>query len=182
MTTRHANSQRTLTIHDFEHPWYARNYRADLANSKPSPNEDPQGELAYQRAFAVAAQQNPPRVPNPDFYPHSPSASTTINSRAEAVFCVRKSAALPSPPASSSSPQSQYEPHPSPRLDKRYSSHKPNLSIKLEQTPFDPPNHSHPFSPAPVKPSEDPAPPARRLPMILEPKMHAPRGPDNPLR
>lgn len=181
MMTRHADSQPTLTLADSEHPWRIRNYRAELANSKPSPNEDPQGELAYQRAFAVAAQQDPPRVPNPDFYPHSPSASTTIDSRAEAVFCVRKSAGFPSPPASSSSPQSQYEPHPSPRLDKRYSSHKPNLNIKLEQTPFAP-NQSHQFSPTPVKPLEEPAPPVRGLPMILEPKMHAPRGPENPLR
>lgn len=183
MTKRHADAQPTLSLRENEQPWHARGYRPELANSKRSPNEDPKGEIAYQRAFADAAKQNPPRVPNPDFYPNSPSARNYIMRRAEALFSVRKTSSLPNTPASSSSPQSQYERHDSPRHEKRHASHKPNLNVKLEPTAYPHMNNGYHNSPTTARPLEEPRPFGNGPPMTLEPnpERYAPKGPpENP--
>ncbi|KEF56309.1 uncharacterized protein A1O9_07890 [Exophiala aquamarina CBS 119918] len=184
MTKRHADSHPTLSLHEKDHPWYIRGYRPEVANSKRSPDEDPKGEIAYQRAFADAAKQNPPRVPNPSFYPNSPSAKSYIQKNAESVFSVRKKSSLPSTPASSSSPQSQQERLPSPRHEIPYSSHKPTLNIKLEPPSYSPASTSngYSFSPMATKPVEEPRPFGSSPPMTLEPKLDAPRGPSKMLR
>jgi hypothetical protein len=182
MTKRHADSYPTMSLRDPDHPWHARGYRAELANSKRSPNEDPQGEIAYQRAFADAAKLKPPRVPNPDFYPNSPSAKNYIQRRAEDMFSVRKKTSLPSTPVSSSSPQSQPERHPSPRNEKQYTPHKPNLNIKLEPPSYTPTTNSYHFSPTTTRPIEEARPFGTAPPLTLEPKMHAPSGPSKMLR
>lgn len=54
--------------------WQERGFRPDLAMLPTDPNEDPKGEIAYQREFYKAAQLKPPRVPNPASFPNSPSA------------------------------------------------------------------------------------------------------------
>ena len=66
--------------------WEARGYRADSAEIKSEQAEDPEGEEAYQRAFAKGAEQKPPRVPNPEYYPKSPSAQAYIKKRDQHMF------------------------------------------------------------------------------------------------
>lgn len=61
--------------------WVERGYRPEIATSLPSPNEDPKGEEAYQRAFAETAKADPPRLPNPQWYPNSASAQAYIRRR-----------------------------------------------------------------------------------------------------
>lgn len=186
MTKRHADTYPTLSLRESDHPWHVRGYRPELANSKRSPNEDPKGEIAYQRAFADAAKLNPPRVPNPAFYPNSPSAKSYIRRNDESVFSARKKSSLPSTPVSSSSPQSQPEGRPSPRNENQYSSHRPNMDIKLEPRSYSPTSASNSngynFSPMGTKPAEEPRPFLNGPPMTLEPKMDAPRGPSKMLR
>lgn len=61
--------------------WTERGYRPDLAALQPRPDEDPKGEEAYQRAFAEAAKADPPRLPNPVWYPNSESAQEYVRKR-----------------------------------------------------------------------------------------------------
>lgn len=74
--------------------WIDRGYRPELATIDPSANEDPLGEEAYQRAFAVASRSNPPRLPNPSYYPNSPSARD---------YLARKSGTVPASSSTSTS-------------------------------------------------------------------------------
>jgi hypothetical protein len=55
-------------------------------------HKDPTGEAAYQKAFADAANMNPPRVPNADFYTNSPSAQDFIRKRDQKLFPPRSNA------------------------------------------------------------------------------------------
>lgn len=61
--------------------WVERGYRPEVAAIKPGPDEDPKGEGAYQRAFAEAAKADPPRLPNPQWYPNSASAQEYMRKR-----------------------------------------------------------------------------------------------------
>lgn len=61
--------------------WVERGYRPEIAALQPRPNEDPKGEVAYQRAFAEAATSDPPRLPNPQKYPNSESAVAYMRQR-----------------------------------------------------------------------------------------------------
>lgn len=58
--------------------WVDRGFKPEIASMPPDPNEDPKGEVAYQREFYKAAQLKPPRVPNPSSFPNSPSAREYI--------------------------------------------------------------------------------------------------------
>lgn len=79
--------------------WEARGYQQDLATDPTNfiESKDPKGEAAYQRAFAKAARQNPPRVPNPEYYPNSPSAQEYIRRRNRNFFSNKGSQAIPNP-------------------------------------------------------------------------------------
>src|SRR5271156_3144903 len=79
--------------------WQERGYRGESVNPNPSYRDDPKGEEAYQKAFEAAARQNPPRVPNPHYYPNSPSACEYIRKRDQQLF---NSAPSTSQPANSS--------------------------------------------------------------------------------
>lgn len=68
-------------LRDVRRHWFERGYRPELAALQPAPNEDPRGEQAYQRAFAEAAKADPPRLPNPQWYPNSPSAQDYMRKR-----------------------------------------------------------------------------------------------------
>lgn len=61
--------------------WVERGYRPEIAALQPRANEDPRGEIAYQRAFAEAATADPPRLPNPQKYPNSESATAYMRQR-----------------------------------------------------------------------------------------------------
>lgn len=61
--------------------WNERGYRPEVAAIKPGPDDDPKGEGAYQRAFAEAAKADPPRLPNPQWYPNSTSAMEYMRKR-----------------------------------------------------------------------------------------------------
>lgn len=61
--------------------WVERGYRPEIAGLQPRPDEDPKGEVAYQRAFAEAAKSDPPRLPNPQKYPNSESAMSYMRQR-----------------------------------------------------------------------------------------------------
>lgn len=61
--------------------WGERGFRPDLAQRPLEATEDPKGERAYQRAFFEAAQQDPPRLPNPNHYPNSQSAQEYMRKR-----------------------------------------------------------------------------------------------------
>lgn len=66
---------------DMKPYWVERGYRPEIAALQPRPNEDPKGEVAYQRAFAEAARSDPPRLPNPQKYPNSESAMAFLRQR-----------------------------------------------------------------------------------------------------
>lgn len=88
-------SRRSDQPRDVTQYWIDRGYRPDLViPPNPTANEDPLGEEAYQRAFAVASRSNPPRLPNPSYYPNSSSARD---------YLARKSGSLPASSSTSTS-------------------------------------------------------------------------------
>ncbi|KIW19259.1 hypothetical protein PV08_03553 [Exophiala spinifera] len=78
-------SSKRSSIHD-EHEWIIRGYRPDLANAPQSPDEDPLGEIAYHRAFTRISAQTPGRVPNPSFFPNSPTALQFMKWKDQILF------------------------------------------------------------------------------------------------
>lgn len=69
-----SKSKRVELPRDVTPYWLERGYRPEIAALRPAPDEDLAGEEAYQRAFLELAQSSPPRLPNPSYYPNSPSA------------------------------------------------------------------------------------------------------------
>lgn len=90
------NRIKTPNPRDMTPVWEARGYRAESVESKSEP-EDPQGEEAYQKAFLSGAKLKPPRVPNPEFYPNSPSAQEYIKKRDQQLFPGGDSVVRPPP-------------------------------------------------------------------------------------
>lgn len=147
---------------DVSQHWLSRGYRADIATSNPTPNEDPQGEAAYQRAFHSAAELSPPMLPNPSHYPNSPSAREYMRKKSMDFLAPRsekrsgddnsdlqslsqkyrdpdRSPLLPSNTSSSTSPASTYSQNakmPSPSQYSAYpDSSKINSSFLYKQPP-----------------------------------------------
>jgi hypothetical protein len=149
--------------------WQARGYDPRIAKSQRSPNDDPKGEVAYQRAFEEVAGKKPPRVPNPVSYPHSPSAQAYIKRRDKTIFSARNERhepASPPPETQPTTPTSSYTP-----LDpqNRYSllrdrdepqfSRKPSIEDVKRDSDTDPSpiyTSSYPYPPTTLIPAEEP--------------------------
>jgi len=177
-----ADSTGTPPVQDIPQSWEARGYRPELANLEQSPTDDPQGEYAYQRAFAEAAKKNPPRVPNPASYPNSPSAREFIKRKDEAIFSSRKK--LPSSPTSADYASATDLGRPKDDDTFPPAHHPPNL--KSEPTSDAGPYGNRidlPLANAPGgRQFAEPRPFSSGPPLLLEPKLDAPLGPSRMLR
>lgn len=198
MTKRPAEAPAEIPFSDPHHPWIQRGYKPELAysllNRRP-PTEDPYGELAYQRAFAKAAEAQSRRVPDPVLYPNSPSAQAYIKFRDEALFSPKSQwSESAEQPKTETSTDPSTRPHPQEKLPSpRYRDNPlfPPRTIKTDPysemvpsmsttSPAKPGHHgfSRDVNPAiehrPITP--------RPLPMTLEPRLDAPSGPSRMLR
>lgn len=165
-------------VRDVRASWETRGFRADyLAIRQNDKDDDPYGELAYQRAFAEAAKKDPPRLPNPSHYPNSPSAQTFLQQRTKEFFNSRPASDAPNP---------KYE---SPIPDYWRAREEPSTPQQPQQTVMPPP----PPPPPPSQqagfvqvngnayPQQSPT-SSRTLPSPMEPKMGAPMGPPSRFR
>ena len=183
--------------------WQERGYRGESANPNPSYKDDPKGEEAYQRAFEAAARQNPPRVPNPHFYPNSPSACEYIRKRDQQLFNSASSNSFHSPASSPSSAAVQasrhhsgYGPPPVPAAAHHQAQNAHEAHSQIPHLP-DPYRHhqqqQQPHNTAPqqswyptqgppqsfIDPRGQSGPASSQFP---QPNPWAPGGPPNPLR
>ncbi|KIW40525.1 uncharacterized protein PV06_07715 [Exophiala oligosperma] len=188
-----------LSTHD-EHEWALRGYRPDLANSPQSPNEDPLGEIAYHRAFTRISATTPGRVPNPSFFPNSPTASQFVKWKDQVLFSPkpsgdRNSTQRPTPvfhaptniPENLPSPGYSEDP---PQAYRSLSGDKARTGDSGSSTPNA--NRGRPASPQPLRmridqtrsqPQTQVGPVAKDLPNIMEPKFNSgPSGPDKVFR
>lgn len=90
--------------------WEERGFRVDLQailqKTLNEPTPDPAGEEAYQKAFLTGFEQSG-RVPNPEYFPNSPSAQEYIKRRDNQIFRSRHNGAQqrsPPPRAGADSP------------------------------------------------------------------------------
>ncbi|KIW31081.1 uncharacterized protein PV07_02763 [Cladophialophora immunda] len=198
MTKRRADHLRDISPRDPNHPWVARGYRPDVAYAnRTAPIEDPYGEIAYQRAFAEAAESNSFRVPEPVLYHNSPSAREYIRRRDEPFFPVKptkssnKSTSQPATPTSANTSASSPAKLPSPRngSDSGFPHGRADANLKVE--PGAPRPNASPStkniqqqSPRAIRPAAEQTPShlGNGLPWTLEPKIQAPSGPSKMLR
>ncbi|KAH0837501.1 hypothetical protein AYO21_04992 [Fonsecaea monophora] len=198
MTKRRADHLRDISPRDPNHPWVARGYRPDVAYAnRTAPIEDPYGEIAYQRAFAEAAESNSFRVPEPILYHNSPSAREYIRRRDEPFFSVKstkpsnKTTSQPATPTSVNTSASSPAKLPSPKYgsDPGFPLGRADVKQNIEPGPPRPTGSpsSKDFqqqSPPPVRPGvgQTPSHLGNSLPWTLEPKIDAPSGPSKMLR
>jgi hypothetical protein len=195
MTKRPADALSAVShSSDADHPWHARGYKPELANSRKAPNEDPKGEVAYQRAFAEAAKQHPPRVPNPAFYPNSQSAQEYIRRRDETIFATKKRSATTSPQSTASTstlpppPSAQREDHPPARdmLPQPFRGNNAVAETHVDSR-YPPPSALPPVNLRQFPPTSSTSMDDYRSfmngppPLTLEPQLSAPAGPDRKL-
>ncbi|KIW88262.1 uncharacterized protein Z519_11373 [Cladophialophora bantiana CBS 173.52] len=195
MTKRRADHLRDISPRDPNHPWVARGYRPDVAYANRSaPIEDPYGEIAYQRAFAEAAESNSIRVPEPILYHNSPSARDYIRRRDELFFSIKpvkpnnKSGSQPATPTSANTSASSPGKPPSPKYssESSFPHGRTDTNSKVEPGPPRPnasPSHKNvqQQSPRTIRPAAEQIPLVNGLPWTLEPKIH-PSGPSRMLR
>lgn len=200
MTKRPADSALDASPTDPHHPWVARGYRPDfarLARRAHMEDQDPYGEVAYQRAFYEAIESKSRRIPDPVLYHNSPSAKDYIRRRDKAIFTAKPrivetqasvqtnspsssgtSTYSPGKPASpSESGASQFPPQRT-EVKSGYAL-LPALSNSSQNDRLAPQ-----LSPKPDRPPTDPCRPyaPHGIPLTLEPKLNAPTGPSRMLR
>lgn len=182
------------------HPWVARGYRpefARLAGRAHMDKQDPYGEVAYQRAFFDAIEDNSPRVPDPDLYHNSPSAKEYVRKRDKAIFAVKARVAPTQSSTqtntSSSSGTPTYSPGKPVSPSMSGGSHVPpqKTVVKPGYGSLPAPSSSSQndrFAPQ-MSPKSDRAPAdsyrpyaPHGIPLTLEPKLNAPAGPSRMLR
>ncbi|KAL6253328.1 hypothetical protein RBB50_001051 [Rhinocladiella similis] len=183
-----------------EHEWTLRGYRPDLANQPQTPDEDPLGEIAYHRAFTRISAETPGRVPNPSFFPNSPTASQFMKWKDQVLFSPKPAVernATQRPNPVLSAPNDVHENLPSPGYSEEppqayrsLSGDQARTSDSRSSTPGV--NKRQPRSPQPLKPRIDQirsqpqnqlGPKTKELPSIMEPRLNAaPSGPDRVFR
>ncbi|KAI1609655.1 hypothetical protein EDD36DRAFT_77722 [Exophiala viscosa] len=187
-----------LPLENHDHPWTMRGYREDLAKSPESPHEDPLGEVAYHRAFAKVAAEDPGRVPCPSFYPKSPTARAYTEWKDSVLFSPRPTNGQSQPGQQPNTPTSDHpavhQTLPSPRYNDEapFQHHKVNGNGGPYSKPSS--GSSTPslrrgsqVSPTEIRtiagqdvPMTDA--PTTGIPMTMEPRLHAPTGPTRMLR
>lgn len=197
----------SLPLDHPEHPWTLRGYRDDLANLPYSPLEDPLGEVAYHRAFAKVAAQDPNRVPCPSFFPKSHTARSFTTWKDSVLFSPKpeeklRQAQQANPPPPTANPTVAQQSLPPPRYseDAPFQHHRingnthsksssgsstPSLRRELQSSPRQlraaaGPDVSMADVPRTAIPTTDM--PMTDIPMTLEPKLNAPAGPSRMLR
>ncbi|KIV82792.1 hypothetical protein PV11_04871 [Exophiala sideris] len=185
-----------LPLEHPDHPWTMRGYREDLANSPASAHDDPLGEIAYQRAFAEVAAEDPGRVPCPSFFPKSPTARAFTEWKDSVLFSSRsaneesKPGHQPHTPTASSSATHQTLPSPRYNEEAPFPAHRVNGgSYSKTNSGSSTPSlrRGSVVSPGEFKttagqdvPMIDV--PRIGIPMTMEPRLNAPTGPSRMLR
>jgi len=195
---KHPHPLFRLPLEHPDHPWTMRGYREDLANSPQSSHEDPVGEVAYHRAFAKVAAEDPGRVPCPSFYPKSPTARAYTEWKDSVLFSSRsangesQSDQQPNTPTSGRPTVHQTLPSPRYNEDAPFQHHKSNgnggpYSKTSSRSSTPSLRRGSQVSPMELRttaaqdlPMTDV--PTTGIPMTLEPRLHAPTGPSRMLR